>query len=49
MRPLRSRLAFDVHAMYLVNRPPTVLATSFLKALAQTIKLQSQLPHSGGL
>ncbi|WP_260928814.1 LysR family transcriptional regulator [Novosphingobium sp. 9] len=42
MRPLKSRLTFDVHAMYLTNRPPTVLATDFLKALARTIDAHSR-------
>jgi DNA-binding transcriptional LysR family regulator len=37
MRPLKPQLTFDVHAMFLLNRPPTALATDFLKALAQVI------------
>ncbi|CAN5326937.1 LysR substrate-binding domain-containing protein [soil metagenome] len=37
MRPLKPQLAFDVHAMYLLNRPPTALATDFLKTLARVI------------
>lgn len=37
MRPLKPSLAFDVHAMYLNERPPTALATAFLKALADVI------------
>ncbi|PEQ14337.1 LysR family transcriptional regulator [Novosphingobium sp. PC22D] len=49
MRPMRSRLTFDVHAMYLLNRPPTALATDFIKALARTIEAQSRPIHSGGL
>lgn len=38
MRPLATPLTFDVNAMYLHNRPPTALATDFLKALAQKIE-----------
>ena len=34
MRPLKPRVAFDVHAMFLINRPPSALATDFLKTLA---------------
>ena len=37
MRPLKPRLAFDVQAMYLINRPPGALATDFLKTLARVI------------
>jgi DNA-binding transcriptional LysR family regulator len=36
-RPLRPRLSFDVHAMFLLNCPPTSLATDFLKMLARVI------------
>lgn len=36
-RPLKPRLSFDVHAMFLLNRPPTALATEFLKTLAGVI------------
>jgi DNA-binding transcriptional LysR family regulator len=42
MRPLKSRLTFDVNAMYLLERPPTALATAFLKALARTIDALSR-------
>jgi DNA-binding transcriptional LysR family regulator len=42
MRPLKSRLTFDIHAMYLLERPPTALATDFLKALARTIDALSR-------
>lgn len=49
MRPLKSRLTFDVHAMYLLNRPPTVLATDFLKALGRTIEAHSHPAHNGSL
>lgn len=42
MRPLKSRLTFDVNAMYLKDRPPTALGTAFLKMLAQTIEAVSQ-------
>jgi DNA-binding transcriptional LysR family regulator len=37
VRPLKPQLAFDVHAMFLLNRPPTALATDFLKTLARVI------------
>ncbi len=37
MRPLKPRLTFDIHAMYLINRPPGALATSFLKTLARIL------------
>ena len=37
MRPLKPQLTFDVHAMFLHNRPPTALATDFLKTLARVI------------
>ncbi len=37
MRPLKPRLAFDIQAMFLVNRPPGALATAFLKTLGQVI------------
>lgn len=36
-RPLEPRIPFDVHAMFLLNRPPTALATNFLKTLARVI------------
>jgi DNA-binding transcriptional LysR family regulator len=42
MRPLKSRLTFDINAMYLLERPPTALATDFLKALARTIDALSR-------
>jgi DNA-binding transcriptional LysR family regulator len=38
MRPLKPRVTFDVHAIYLLNRPPTALATDFLKALGAVIE-----------
>jgi DNA-binding transcriptional LysR family regulator len=34
IRPLKPRLTFDLHAMFLSNRPPNALATEFLKTLA---------------
>ncbi|MGV3482341.1 MAG: LysR family transcriptional regulator [Sphingobium sp.] len=37
VRPLKPQLTFDVHAMFLLNRPPTALATEFLKTLARVI------------
>jgi DNA-binding transcriptional LysR family regulator len=36
-RPLKPRLTFDVHAMFLLNCPPTALATEFLKTLSRVI------------
>ena len=36
-RPIEPQIPFDVHAMFLLNRPPTALATNFLKTLAQVI------------
>jgi DNA-binding transcriptional LysR family regulator len=37
VRPLKPRITFPVHGMFLLNRPPTVLATDFLKTLARVI------------
>jgi DNA-binding transcriptional LysR family regulator len=37
MRPLKPQITFDVHAMFLLNRPPTALAVDFLKTLAKVI------------
>jgi DNA-binding transcriptional LysR family regulator len=37
MRPLEPRITFDIHAMFLINRPPSALATDFLKTLAKVI------------
>jgi DNA-binding transcriptional LysR family regulator len=37
IRPLKPQVTFDVHAMFLLNRPPTALATDFLKTLAKVI------------
>lgn len=45
MRPLATPLTFAVNAMYLSNRPPTALATQFLKALAR--KLAALSPQDG--
>lgn len=36
-RPIDPPLAFDVYAVYLENRPPSVLATAFLRDLAAVI------------
>lgn len=36
-RPLANPVRFEVHAMFLHNRPPTALATDFLKAFEQVI------------
>jgi DNA-binding transcriptional LysR family regulator len=33
MRPLKPRITFDIHAMFLINRPLGALATEFLKTL----------------
>ena len=38
VRPLKPSLTFDIHAMFLLNRPPTALATDFLKTLARVIE-----------
>jgi DNA-binding transcriptional LysR family regulator len=38
VRPLKPPLTFDIHAMFLLNRPPTALATDFLKTLARVIE-----------
>lgn len=37
MRPLKPPLTFDVHALFLLNRPPTALATEFLKTLTRVV------------
>ncbi len=37
MRPLKPRITFDIHAMYLTNRPPSALATDFLKTLERVL------------
>jgi DNA-binding transcriptional LysR family regulator len=37
MRPLKPRITFDIHAMFLVNRPPGALATEFLKTLGRVL------------
>lgn len=37
MRPLKPQIAFDIQAMYLINRPPGALATDFLKTLARVL------------
>ena len=36
-RPLEPAITFDVNAMFLLNRPPTALATGFLKTLGRVI------------
>lgn len=43
MRPLAPRLTFDIHAIYLQNRPPTALATDFVKALARRVEAVSAI------
>jgi DNA-binding transcriptional LysR family regulator len=37
MRPLEPPLTFDVHAMFLNDRPPNALATEFLKTLTRRL------------
>jgi len=37
VRPLKPRVAFDIHAMFLVSRPPGALAASFLKTLTRIL------------
>lgn len=37
IRPLKPQMTFDVHAMFLTNRPPTALATDYLKQVAKVI------------
>ncbi len=37
MRPLRPRITFDIHAMFLINRPPGALANDFLKTLERIL------------
>jgi DNA-binding transcriptional LysR family regulator len=37
-RPLVNPVRFEVHAMFLHNRPPTALATDFLKTFARVIE-----------
>lgn len=37
IRPLKPRLTFDIHAMFLMDRPPAALATEFLKMVARVL------------
>jgi DNA-binding transcriptional LysR family regulator len=37
-RPLKPSLAFDVHALHLLDRPPSALASEFLGVLADVIE-----------
>jgi DNA-binding transcriptional LysR family regulator len=37
MRPLKPRITFDIHAMFLINRPPGALALEFLKTLGKIL------------
>jgi DNA-binding transcriptional LysR family regulator len=37
MRPLKPRITFDIHAMFLINRPPGALAADFLKTLERVL------------
>ncbi len=38
MRPLKPSLTFDVHAMHLLDRPPSALASEFLGVLREVIE-----------
>lgn len=38
MRSLKPPLTFDVHAIHLLDRPPTALASEFLALLGQVIE-----------
>lgn len=37
IRPLKPRVTFDIHAMFLINRPPSALAGEFLKTLERIL------------
>jgi len=37
VRPIEPPILFDVHAMFLINRPPTALVTNFLKTFGQVL------------
>ena len=37
VRPLKPRIIFDIHAMFLTDRPPNALALEFLKTLERVI------------
>jgi DNA-binding transcriptional LysR family regulator len=39
MRPLKPRITFDIHAMFLNNRPLGALATEFLKTLKRVLDI----------
>ena len=41
MRPLKPSLAFDVHAIHLLDRPPAALATDFLRMLSNQIEARA--------
>ena len=38
MRGLKPSITFDVHAMFLLNRPPTALALDFLKTMGRVVE-----------
>jgi len=38
VRPLKPPLTFDLYAMHLLNRPPTAVATDFLKVVSSVIE-----------
>lgn len=48
MRPLANPIRFDVNAMFLQDRPPTALATAFLKVLARRIEAVSPAADERG-
>ncbi len=37
MRPLKPSLTFDLHAIHLLDRPPSTLASEFLTVLKEEI------------
>jgi DNA-binding transcriptional LysR family regulator len=39
MRPLKPRITFDIHAMFLINRPLGALAAEFLKTLKSVLDI----------
>ena len=40
MRPLRPSLTFDLHAIHLLDRPPSALASEFLTVLREEIEAE---------
>ena len=43
MRPLAPGITFEIRALYLQNRPPTVMATDFLKSLSRRLDAAAKL------